>query len=108
MRQGRAPGVPPVDDLPALRVTINTDNPGIFNTTLRSEYVRLGLDVLAEGRDAGASEICDWLDVIRRNGLAASFIPDDVPRGEGFVDLLDEVLEADTPARLRARLPRSR
>ncbi len=31
-------------------------------------------------------------DPIRENGLAASFIPDDVPRGTDFVRLLEEVI----------------
>ncbi len=91
VRQGKAPGTQTCD-LPALRVTINTDDPGIFDTTLRSEYVRVGQALLKqEGVDA--VEACDWLDKIRENGLAASFIPSDVPRGEYFVRLLDEVLD---------------
>ncbi|MCP4661815.1 MAG: hypothetical protein GY856_40955 [bacterium] len=91
VRQGRAPGLPEDDDLPALRVTINTDNPGIFDTTLRSEYVRVGEALLKRG-GVDAVRVSEWLDGIRENGLAASFIPDDVPRGADFVRLLGEVI----------------
>ena len=89
--QGRAPGLAKDDGLPALRVTINTDNLGIFDTTVRNEYVRVGTALLArDGVDA--MQVCDWLDTIRENGLAASFIPDDVPRGKDFIQLLEEVI----------------
>ncbi|MCP4657223.1 MAG: hypothetical protein GY856_17580 [bacterium] len=92
VRQGKAPGLTEDEDLPQLRVTINTDNPGIFDTTLRSEYVRVGEAVLERGEGADAVEVSAWLDTIRKNGLAASFIPDDVPRGGDFVRLLEEVI----------------
>ncbi len=91
VRQGKAPGLEEDEaGLPALRVTINTDNPGIFDTTLRSEYVRVGEALLARGVDAVG--VSAWLDAVRENGLAASFIPDDVPRGADFVRLLEEVI----------------
>jgi hypothetical protein len=90
VRQGRAPGLAEDDDLPALRVTINTDNPAMFDTTLRSEYVRVGEALLARGVDA--VRVSAWLDEIRKNGLAASFIPDDVPRGAEIDRHLGEVI----------------
>lgn len=93
VRQGKAPGFQDGDGLPRLRVTINTDNPGIFDTTLRSEYVRVGKALLEGGDGVGAVEVSAWLDEIRENGLVASFIPNDVPRGEEFVRLLKEVID---------------
>ena len=92
VRQGKAPGIDGVDDLPALRVTINTDNTGIFDTSLRSEYVRVGEALLARGNGVDAVQVSAWLDEIRKNGLTASFIPDDVPRGAEFVQLLNETI----------------
>ncbi len=92
VRQGKAPGLAEDDGLPELRVTINTDNPGIFDTTLRNEYVRVGEALLARGDGVDAVRVSAWLDAVRKNGLAASFIPDDVPRGAGFARLLEEVI----------------
>ncbi|HEX9734785.1 MAG TPA: hypothetical protein VGG06_22660 [Thermoanaerobaculia bacterium] len=92
VRQGRAPGLAAGADVPALRVTINTDNPGIFDTTLRNEYVRVGKALLARPDGVDAVQVSEWLDRVRENGLAASFIPGDVPRGADFVRLLGKVI----------------
>ncbi len=50
----------------------------------------VGKALLDRGEDA--REVSGWLDAIRENGLTASFIPDDVPRGEDFVQLLEEAI----------------
>lgn len=93
VRQGRAPGVENsiAPDLPRLRVTINTDNPGIFQTTLRSEYLRVGEGLLSRPGDndgVDAQAIANWLDDRRKAGVDSTFIPREVPRGRGFHKLL--------------------
>ncbi len=54
--------------------------------------MRVGEALLAHGDGVDAVTVSAWLDKIRENGLAASFIPDDVPRGTDFVRLLDEAI----------------
>jgi len=55
-----------------VRVTINTDNPAVFNTSLAHEYYLLG-EVLQK---AGKSEpeVVEWLEWLRQNGENYSFV----------------------------------
>lgn len=55
-----------------VRVTVNTDNPAVFNTSLAHEYYLLGETLLGEGRPEG--EVVEWLNWLRRNGEEYSFV----------------------------------
>lgn len=55
-----------------VRVTVNTDNPAVFNTSLAHEYYLLGETLLGEGRPEG--EVVEWLEWLRRNGEEYSFV----------------------------------
>lgn len=56
-------------------VTINTDDPVIFNTKINNEY-SLIYDIMMSTGEYESKEIIDWLDKIRLNGLEYSFIKD--------------------------------
>ncbi len=53
-------------------VTVNSDDPGVFNTSLAHEYYLLGEVLLNRGM--GEAEVMDWLEWLRRNGHDYSFL----------------------------------
>jgi hypothetical protein len=55
-----------------IRVTINTDNPAVFNTSLAHEYYLLGEVLLREGKSE--PEVVEWLEWLRQNGEDYSFV----------------------------------
>ncbi len=55
-----------------VRVTVNTDNPAVFNTTLAQQYDLLAEVLTADGVPEG--EVEPWLKWLRRNGKAFSFV----------------------------------
>jgi hypothetical protein len=55
-----------------IRVTINTDDPGIFATSLSHEFYLLGEILL--GRNVPEPEVVEWLDWLRENGKDYSFL----------------------------------
>ncbi len=58
-------------------VTVNTDDPGVFNTSLPHEYYLLGEILLRRGVPEG--RVMEWLEWIRNNGheyTFARFLPD--------------------------------
>ena len=55
-----------------VRVTVNTDNPAVFSTTLAHEFYLLGEVLRREGRPE--SEVVEWLDWLRENGIHYSFV----------------------------------
>ena len=63
-------------------VTINTDDPIVFNTNLTNEYDLIYKYFIHDGEYTN-KEILDWIDKIRVNGLRYSFIKDrDITLGE--------------------------
>lgn len=52
-------------------ITVNTDDPGVFNTSLAHEYYLLGEILLRRGLPEG--EVMEWLEWLRRNGHEYSF-----------------------------------
>lgn len=72
-----------------VRVTVNTDDPGVFNTSLAHEYYLLGEILLQKG--VPEAEVVNWLNWLRENGNDSCFVrtlPDrDDPR-------IKKVLEA--------------
>jgi len=55
-----------------IRVTINTDDPGVFSTSLPHEYYLLG-EILVN-RGVPEPEVVRWLDWLRKNGKDHSFL----------------------------------
>jgi hypothetical protein len=54
-----------------IRVTINTDDPGVFNTSLAHEFYLLGEILLRRG--VPEAEVVEWLKWLRDNGNDFSF-----------------------------------
>lgn len=55
-----------------IRVTINTDDPGVFATSLPHEYYLLGESLMDRG--VPEAEVVEWLDWLRINGKDYSFL----------------------------------
>lgn len=67
-----------VKDCPQLSVSINTDDQGIFSTSLENEYALMAIALEKEKDEFGnrkynSTMIYDWLDKIRQMGLEQSF-----------------------------------
>lgn len=73
-----------------LRVCLNTDDPGIFQTTLRGEYLRMGEALLAQGVPLELAR--KWLNDARKTSLEGSFLPPWLPRGEALAQLIDRTM----------------
>ena len=59
-----------------ISVSINTDDKGIFNTSLEREYALLAAAYSKEHRTRKEQkDLFEWLDAIRRMGLEQSFVP---------------------------------
>ncbi len=68
-------------------VTINTDDPVIFDTRINNEYALI-YDILMRKEKYSSKEVIDWLDKIRKNSLDYSFIQD---RGLNLEELKNEI-----------------
>ncbi|PKG51036.1 hypothetical protein [Olleya sp. 1-3] len=67
-----------IKDCPQLFVSINTDDQGVFGTSLENEYALLAIALEKEKDDEGKPKykqkmIYDWLNEIRKMGLEQSF-----------------------------------
>lgn len=60
-------------DSPQVLFSINSDDPGMFQTTVANEYRLLGEAMVRSGKKR--REVLRWLDEARRMGLASIFIP---------------------------------
>lgn len=63
-----------------LPVSLNTDDPGLFSTTLAHEYAHLYRALTADGT-LTHREVMDWLRGRLRDGIESRFIRDDTPDG---------------------------
>jgi adenosine deaminase len=75
-------GLLDTSECPQLSVSINTDDLGVFDTTLENEYALLALSLEKQKKPDGNSvykhtDIYKWLDNIRKMGLAQSFLLSD-------------------------------
>lgn len=67
-----------LNNYPQLSVSINTDDQGIFNTSLENEYSLMAL-ALEKTMDKDRNlkynriKICDWINAVRKMGLIQSF-----------------------------------
>jgi adenosine deaminase len=74
-----------------LLVTINTDDPVVFSTTLKNEYSLIYEMFIEKGY--GRSETLEWLDKIRKNGLEYNFVKDRGLTREEIVNEVKEILK---------------
>lgn len=71
-----------LDQCPQLCVSINTDDQGVFGTSLENEYALLALALEKEKKEDGTLKykptmIYEWLDKIRQMGIEQSFYNND-------------------------------
>ncbi|ASS73975.1 hypothetical protein CIG75_02580 [Tumebacillus algifaecis] len=78
-------------DVPNTLVSINTDDPIVFNTNISNEFAYLYYGMLYRG--IGRSEALNWIETIRKSGMDTSFIRDDVSNYE-YLRQLDCLLAA--------------
>ena len=85
-----------------VRVTINTDDPGIFATSLSHEFYLLGEILL--GRNVPETELVEWLDWLRENGKDYSFLQV-LPgaKNEHMASIIDCLLKKYAPLLRRLR-----
>ncbi|MCT4584201.1 MAG: hypothetical protein N4A54_04670 [Peptostreptococcaceae bacterium] len=69
-------------------VTLNTDDPSIFNTSLENEY-SLMFDLAMKTENYTRIEVLNWLDRLRQYSMDYSFIED---RNMSKEDIIEEVL----------------
>jgi hypothetical protein len=75
-----------------LRITINSDNPGVFSTSLAHEYYLLGEILLERGQSE--VQVNHWLDWLRKNGEYTSFLNTRPQKEEAKIQkLLDSLLK---------------
>jgi len=55
-----------------VRVSVNSDNPAVCNTTLAHEYYLLGELLIAD--DVPEAEVVEWLEWLRENGETYNFV----------------------------------
>lgn len=55
-----------------IKVTINTDDPIVFNTSINNEFAYIFYSLLEKGYSR--EDVISWIEKIRENGLSASFI----------------------------------
>ncbi len=55
-----------------IMVTINTDDPSVFNTNINNEFAYIFYSLKEKGY--AREDILNWIDKVRRNGLNSSFI----------------------------------
>lgn len=87
-------------------ITVNTDNPAVFNTSLAHEFYLLGEVLMREGRPE--AEVVEWLDWLRENGKSYSFVHQ-LPAADdaNMKDVLDAVQRArPSVATIRGRRPK--
>ena len=70
----------------AISVSINTDDKGIFATSIEREYALIAHSLIRHFRlnDCGVhkNDVYDWLDKIRANSLAQRFDKEEIPQGQ--------------------------
>ncbi len=76
-----------------VRVTVNTDNPAVFNTSLSHQYYLLGENLIERGEPE--AEVVEWLEWLRKNGEDYSFVRQ-LPsiQGERRSDEMERVINA--------------
>ena len=81
---------------PKIQVTVNTDNPGVFSTSLAHEFYLLGEVLLKKG--VAEPEVVKWLEWLRENGQNSTFL-----ESAQYAD--DGLWKKETLEKLRLRIP---
>lgn len=79
-----------------IRVTINTDDPGVFATSLPHEFYLMGESLLARG--VPEPEVVEWLNWLRNNGAEYSFLHSLADKNnKHMAAILDFILKENAP-----------
>ncbi|MCO5165787.1 MAG: hypothetical protein M9894_05390 [Planctomycetes bacterium] len=80
----------PAQDAPIVPFSINSDDPGLFQTTVENEYLLLAEGLMARGH--ARRDVVNWLDQARVTGIESSFIPPwSPPTREELVAAIDRL-----------------
>lgn len=79
------------DDEDYLMVSINSDNPIIFNTSLSNEFAYIYYSLIEEGYQKEV--VLKWIDKIRQYGMDSSFIRDRTDSKREIIEELKEIIE---------------
>ena len=87
-----------------VRVSINTDNPAVCNTTLAHEHYLVGEILIARG--VPEAEVVKWLEWLRQNGEDYNFVrrlktPEESPDMRRLLDWLRSIRKSVREARTR-------
>ncbi len=84
-----------------IAVTISTDDPGVFNTSLAHEYYLLGEVLLSRGVPEG--EVSHWLNWLRKNGADTTFLSSLPALDDQAVEHLLNATIGNTPRLIRSQ-----
>jgi adenosine deaminase len=73
-----------------LIVTVNTDDPSVFQTSLSSEFAYIYYALLDKGY--AKKDVLEWIEEVRKNGMSSSFIKDREP--EEYIREVEELLHS--------------
>lgn len=80
------------DDYKYLMVSINSDDPSVFNSVLSNEFAYIYYSLVNEGYPKEI--VFKWIDKIRKYGINSSFVDDRKQSLEKTIIELDEIIEA--------------
>lgn len=67
----------------SLMISINTDDPSVFNTNLSNEFAYIFYSLVEKGYSK--EKVLKWIDKIRQHGMDSSFIKDDSDIDENYI-----------------------
>ncbi|HOG43991.1 MAG TPA: hypothetical protein PK560_07915 [bacterium] len=73
-------------------ITINSDDPVVFNTTLQNEYAVV-FDMMLKTGKYSKKQIVDWIDKLRQNGMEYSFIKSRQISKEELIKEVENIIE---------------
>ncbi|MBO3386694.1 hypothetical protein JJB46_00285 [Clostridium perfringens] len=74
-----------------IMVTINTDDPSVFNTNINNEFAYIFYSLKEKGY--AREDILNWIDKIRKNGINSSFIETRTISNSERVEELDKIIK---------------
>lgn len=75
-----------------IMVSINTDDPGVFGTTLRNQFGFIEQMLLSKGFPM--EKTMNWIDMTRKNGMNSTFINKTYKSREEIINELEEIKKA--------------
>nr|WP_225893758.1 hypothetical protein [Clostridium botulinum] len=84
-------GLKDIEQCNDLMVTINTDDPSVFNTNINNEFAYIFYSLKEKGYNT--SQILYWIDQVREVGLNSSFIETRTLNNDKRLEELYEIIE---------------